>query len=82
MDKKIKVIWDFRGPAAEQTCNHYEIHLREYLKMHDLADLGAGVEHLSDVHSMAFLLIDPPYLEQIKQDLKPHRAEWTQSKDL
>ena len=79
MDKKIRVIWDFRGPAAEQTGNHYESHLREYLKRNEFPHLDAGVEHLSAVHSLAFLVIDPSGLEQIKQDLRPHRAEWTQS---
>jgi len=28
--EKIKLIWDFRGPASPQTAAHFKIHLLEY----------------------------------------------------
>ena len=28
--RKLKLIWDFRGPDALKTAEHHEIHLKEY----------------------------------------------------
>ena len=79
MEKRIKVIWDFRGPAAEKTAIHYELHLKEYLKLHGLTDFGSGIDQKSPVHTIAFMVVESSALEQVKQDLKPHRGEWMDS---
>jgi len=36
LDKKIKLIWDFRGPSAAKTAEHYEVHLKEYVLNEEL----------------------------------------------
>lgn len=79
MAKHLKVIWDFRGPAAEQTAIHYEKHLQEYCAMNNMPHHGSGVQHPSGVHSMAYLVIDPVQVEKIKLDLKPQRGEWLET---
>jgi hypothetical protein len=35
MSRKIKLIWDFRGPASAKTAEHHEIHLKEYIVVTD-----------------------------------------------
>ena len=37
MSKKIKLIWDFRGPSALQTAEHHALHLNEYLNLENYA---------------------------------------------
>jgi len=36
MEKKIKLIWDFRGPTAKKTAEHHTIHLKEYIESEEL----------------------------------------------
>ena len=36
MNRKIKLIWDFRGPVAAKTAEHHEIHLKEYIILEKL----------------------------------------------
>ena len=32
MSRQIKLIWDFRGAAAEKTAEHHVIHLKQYIE--------------------------------------------------
>jgi len=75
MDKKIKVIWDFRGPTANKTAEHYEKHLREYIFLHNLKYNISGHKKYSENHYMAFIVVADSELEQIRDDLKPQRGE-------
>ena len=72
--RRIKFIWDFRGPAAPKTAEHHEIHLREYCQMENLRDWETGLQAVSDNHVIAFLTISESHLKQIRDRLKPHRA--------
>jgi hypothetical protein len=36
MSRKLKLIWDFRGPASAKTAEHHEIHLKEYIAIEKL----------------------------------------------
>ncbi len=79
MSKQLKVIWDFRGPASQRTAEHFVIHLEEYLKGNTLKSHGHGSEIRSDMIAIAFLIIGTEDLEQVKNELKPHRAEWVET---
>lgn len=79
MSKQLKVIWDFRGPASQRTAEHFVIHLEEYLKGNAVKSHGYGSEVRSDVLAIAFLIIGTEDLEQVKNELKPHRAEWVET---
>ncbi len=39
MERKIKLIWDFRGPASAKTAEHHEIHLKEFDGEYDIDEL-------------------------------------------
>ncbi|MDT0540261.1 MULTISPECIES: hypothetical protein [Croceitalea] len=75
LDRKIKFIWDFKGPAAAKTAEHYEKHLQEYVLNEELKFDTTGFGHLSDMHSIAFLVVAEFEMIQARDDLKPHRGE-------
>ncbi|MBW8243867.1 hypothetical protein K1F50_13750 [Muricauda oceani] len=75
LDRKIKIIWDFRGPGAAHTAEHYLKHLKEFAEVEELKyDLG-GVEHFSPAHSIAYLVVAEFELKEVREILKPHRGQ-------
>tara|TARA_R110002049_G_scaffold231447_6_gene403871 strand:+ start:15302 stop:15544 length:243 start_codon:yes stop_codon:yes gene_type:complete len=75
MSKKIKLIWDFRGPAAEKTAEHHEIHLKEFIVTEKLKLNITGYQTFNDMHSIAFLVVDEIEMIPVRDALKPHRGE-------
>ncbi|MBT8188551.1 MAG: hypothetical protein HKP38_04615 [Croceitalea sp.] len=75
MDRKIKLIWDFKGPMAAKTAEHYDKHLQEYIENEELKYDITGHKHLSDMHSISFLVVAEFEMIQARDDLKPHRGE-------
>ena len=75
VDKKIKLIWDFRGPAAAKTAEHHEKHLAEFVLNEDLALDSTGFENFSDFHSIAFMVVNESEMKRVRDLLKPHRGE-------
>ncbi len=75
MSKKIKMIWDFRGPAANQTAIHHVIHLKEYMQMENIAHYGCESLSESEFSAMAFLIVDEVHVPKLRTALKPHRGQ-------
>lgn len=75
LDKKIKLIWDFRGPAAERTAEHHQKHLKEYVVIEELKFDITGVFHINEMHSIAFLVVAEFEMLSVRDRLKPHRGE-------
>ncbi len=73
--RKLKLIWDFRGPASQRTAEHHLIHLKEYILAESLNIDITGVETLSDMHSLAYLVVDESDMKPIRDALKPHRGQ-------
>jgi len=73
--RKLKLIWDFRGPAGLKTAEHHLIHLKEYIQLEELDITITGVETLSDMHSLAYLVVDESGMKPIRDALKPHRGQ-------
>jgi hypothetical protein len=73
--RKLKLIWDFRGPASKQTAEHHLVHLKEYIKMHGLEVTIFGVESHSEMHHTAFLVCSESIMPQLRDRLKPHRGQ-------
>ena len=73
--RKLKLIWDFRGPNAHKIAEHHEIHLKEYLKMEKLNTPITGTEDFSDMHSIAYLVVDKANMKLLRDALKPHRGQ-------
>jgi hypothetical protein len=75
MSRQIKLIWDFRGPASAKTAEHHEIHLKEYILAEKLSPNITGFEILSEMHAIAFMVVTDENMIQVRDALKPHRAE-------
>ncbi len=75
MNRKIKVIWEFYGPDAEQTAKHHQIHLEEFALKEKLALDIAGVEYVNEMQWLAYLLVMENEVLIVRDALKPLRAE-------
>ncbi|GAB5564937.1 MAG: hypothetical protein Wins2KO_20000 [Winogradskyella sp.] len=73
--RKLKLIWDFRGPASQRTAEHHLIHLKEYILAESLNIDITGVETINDMHSLAYLVVDESDMKPIRDALKPHRGQ-------
>lgn len=75
MDRKIKLIWDFRGPDSLKIAEHHCIHLKEYAQMENLNYYDIATTIISEMHAIAFMTIDEKDMDKSRNDLKPHRGQ-------
>ncbi len=75
MSRKIKLIWDFRGPASAKTAEHHEIHLKEYIKIEKLPLEITGFQTYGEMHAIAFMVVEEQDMIPVRDALKPHRGE-------
>lgn len=75
MERKIKLIWDFRGPASAKVAEHHEAHLKEYSTVEKLPLKITGFEILNQMHAIAFMVVTDNYMIAVRDALKPHRGE-------
>ncbi|MDO5981796.1 hypothetical protein [Flavivirga spongiicola] len=73
--RKLKLIWDFRGPDATKIAQHHEIHLKEYIQLENLNISITGIENLNDTHVIAFLVVEEDKMKPVRDALKPHRGQ-------
>jgi len=73
--RKLKLIWDFHGPDAHKIAEHHEKHLKEYSIIEKLAITITGTESMSDMHAIAFLVVNEDQMKPIRDALKPHRGQ-------
>ena len=73
--RKIKLIWDFRGPASAQTAIHHEKHLRDYAASEHFPEILTGNLEINEMHAIAFLVVDESDMIKVRDSLKPHRGE-------
>jgi len=74
MERKIKLIWDFRGPASAKTAEHHLIHLKEYIQSEKLPLTITGVEIQNEMLAIAYVVVTDEHLILLRDALKPHRA--------
>lgn len=73
--RKIKLIWDFRGQVAAKTAEHHEIHLKEFIQIEKLLLNITGFKIISDMHAIAFMVVEEKDMIPVRDALKPHRGE-------
>ena len=73
--RNIKMIWDFRGPTAEKTAIHHEIHLKEYIAAKKTPAILTGTERISEMHAIAYIVVPETSMIPVRDALKPHRGE-------
>ncbi|WP_062061102.1 hypothetical protein [Aquimarina longa] len=75
MERKLKLIWDFRGPNASKTAQHHEIHLKEYISLEKLSLNITGYQDLNDSYSLAYMIVTDSEMKIVRDALKPHRGQ-------
>ncbi len=74
-ERKIKLIWDFRGPQAFPIAKHHEIHLKDFILAEKLEDRNlTGFQQLTELHSIAFWVVPESEIMKFRDLLKPNRA--------
>lgn len=73
--RKLKLIWDFRGPNAEPIARHHLVHLKEYVTKNHLDIDIFGAESINDLHWIAFFVVDETAMKPLRDALKPHRGQ-------
>ncbi len=75
MNRKIKLIWDFRGPDALEIAKHHIIHLEEFALKEDLPFHSTGAEPVSELYCMAYITVNESEMITYRDALIPHRGE-------
>ena len=75
MNRKIKLIWDFKGSVSLQTAKHHCIHLEEYVAIEKIHFYKINHLEISEMHNIAFITVDEIDMKIIRDALKPHRGE-------
>lgn len=75
MERQIKLIWDFKGPAALKTAEHHEIHLKEFIALEKAEVITTGYKEMNDMHCIAYMVVHERYMIAMRDKLKPHRGE-------
>tara|TARA_R110000787_G_scaffold86285_3_gene183998 strand:+ start:16152 stop:16388 length:237 start_codon:yes stop_codon:yes gene_type:complete len=75
MTRKIKLIWDFRGPNSLKIAEHHCVHLKEYTQMENLHFYEIETTIVSDMYTVAYLIIDEKDMDASREALKPHRGQ-------
>lgn len=75
MNRKLKLIWDFRGLDALEMAKHHAIHLKEFAQSESLTFHKIDIESLSDLYSIAYIIVDEADMPVYRDALRPHRGE-------
>lgn len=79
MSRKIKLIWDFRGPDAARTAEHHDIHLKQYITIEKFDLNITGFEVINEFYAIAFMVVTDENMIMVRDALKPHRGELYES---
>jgi len=75
LNRKIKLIWDFRGQEAQKIAEHHAIHLEEFAVKENLEYHEINTSEFSKMYSTAFIIVNEKDMLIFRDALKPHRGE-------
>jgi hypothetical protein len=75
MDRKLKLIWDFKGEDSLEIAKHHCIHLKEFATLENLNYFEINHAQLNDFHSLAFVTVNEVDMKTYRDALLPHRGE-------
>ena len=73
--KKIKLIWDFRGPDSKETAKHHTIHLKDFTLLENLTYHEIDIQQVNEMLCFAFIIVNEIDMKTFRDALKPHRGE-------
>ena len=74
MERKIKLIWDFRGPDAQHFAEHHAIHLKEFAAKENLSLNETSSSKEADNYWIAWMIVPESEMIKVRDALKPHRG--------
>lgn len=75
LNRKIKLIWDFRGPEALEIAKHHVIHLEEFALKEELYFFETNFDAVNDLYCMAYITVKEEDMITYRDALVPHRGE-------
>jgi hypothetical protein len=66
--------WDFFGPRAEGTAQHFLRHLRDFLQKNGCPEMPSGLRSEGAGHQSVYCSPPPEYEESIARSLRPRRV--------
>jgi len=75
LNRKLKLIWDFRGSTSLKTAEHHCIHLKEFATIEKLHYYEVDYTIVSEMHTIAFIIVDEIDMKTYRNALKPHRGQ-------
>jgi len=75
MNRKIKLIWDFRGPEAMEIAKHHCAHLKEFSERENLTYHEISTNEISEMYCTAFITVNEIDMLTFRDALIPHRGE-------
>ena len=73
--RKLKLIWDFRGPDAYKIAEHHVIHLKDYIAIEKSKLDITGLDVVNEMHTIAFMVVNENEMRPVRDALKPHRGQ-------
>ena len=70
-----RLFWDYYGPRAGGTANHFRLHLDEFINDMKLTGCTSGVIEYSPTHAAAWCDAPEDACETLVSRLRPHRAD-------
>lgn len=74
-ERKLKLIWDFKGPDAAKIAEHHSLHLKQYVENNNIPLNNTGFEQISEGHYIAYLVVHESGMKIVRDALKPHRGQ-------
>lgn len=71
----MKLYWDFYGPDAQGTAEHFARHLDEFIARNALTGCATGSEVARPGHAFAHCTADGATVETLRRALRPRREE-------
>jgi uncharacterized protein len=72
---RIRLFWDFFGPSATRTAEHFRKHLDEFLLANSVADCETGTSSSGPGHDAAYCVAPLETSEGLQRALRPRRSE-------
>ena len=75
LERKIKLLWDFRGSDALETAKHHTIHLKEFAEIENLPFHEIDIKEQNPMLCAAYIVVSESDMKVYRDALKPQRGE-------
>lgn len=72
---RVRLFWDFFGPTAARTAEHFRKHLDEFLVKNSVTGCETGTSSSGAGHEAAFCVAPLETSEGLERALRPRRSE-------